>query len=136
MPCEIWHMAYGIFNRGRRPALNWRLRTAFYLSAFLAPIELKNSCCALIQNRSVFSLMNDLRMFSRGCEEGGVRNLRPLPLISTTSGQLVKGLKLTSIPGTLLDFFSLAPFIACLIWAFFSPKSKPQEGQSDWRLAP
>src|SRR5215467_8761503 len=59
-------------------------------------------------------------MFSRGCEEGGVRNLRPLPLISMISGELIKSQTLTSSPSTLSAFLFLALHIANLKLSLFS----------------
>src|SRR5262249_42782443 len=42
------------------------------------------TCCGFIPNTSGFSLMKLLTTLSRDSEEGGVRNLRSLPLASTT----------------------------------------------------
>src|SRR5215510_3543510 len=42
------------------------------------------TCCGFIPNTSGFSLMKLLTTLSRDSEEGGVRNLRPLTLGSTT----------------------------------------------------
>src|SRR5262249_12958700 len=64
--------------------------------------------------------MKPLTTLSRGCEEGGVRNLRPLPLTSMTSGELVKSRKVTSSPSTLSAFLFLALHIANFKLALFS----------------
>src|SRR5262245_7068459 len=64
--------------------------------------------------------MKLLTMFSRGCEEGGVRNLRPLPLTSMISGELVKSQKVTSSPSTLSAFLFLALHIANFKLSIFS----------------
>src|SRR5262245_64430514 len=64
--------------------------------------------------------MKPLTTLSRGCEECGVRNLRPLPLTSMISGELVKSRKVTSSPSTLSAFLFLALHIANFKLALFS----------------